>query len=199
MSHSEAPEIPLHDAPQINHEAPEVSPRTPNGPDDYPHGHSASILAGDDKERRPLKAVQKRRSSVSPTVDDPGTETGSAITSSVSGKPSGTRGHTGCPASNGTTYSSHYASKFQILCNKQWSHSLNDISNPSAADLEQCMEQCALWNAANAPTSTCHVAVYKFIWTQMGRHNCWLKNVSRSAIYPAFKDVTVASGALLPL
>ena len=58
---SEAPEIPLHEAPEINHEAPELARTTPAGPDDCSPGQSASTLSGGDNEGRTLKIVQKRR------------------------------------------------------------------------------------------------------------------------------------------
>ena len=61
MLHSEAPEIPLHEAPEINHEAPELARTTPTGPDDYSPGHSASTLGRGDKEGRTSKVVQKRK------------------------------------------------------------------------------------------------------------------------------------------
>lgn len=61
MSHSEAPEIPLHEAPEINHEAPELARTTPTGPDDYSPGFSASTLNEGKNEGRTLKIVQKRR------------------------------------------------------------------------------------------------------------------------------------------
>lgn len=66
MLHSEAPEIPLHEAPEINHEAPELVRTTRSDPDDYSPGNSASTFEGKIVARTSKTAQKRKRCGLSP-------------------------------------------------------------------------------------------------------------------------------------
>ncbi len=78
-------------------------------------------------------------------------------------------GYTGCPVNNSTNYTSHYGSKFQRLCNLEWSYGDDDLNSVLAGTFDLCMDQCAMWNIAYGKKSICRGAIYVFTFPTPGK------------------------------
>lgn len=61
MSYSGAPELALHEAPEVHHEAPELTRTTVAEPNGYSHGDMASNLSDGYIQGQPSKKLRERR------------------------------------------------------------------------------------------------------------------------------------------
>lgn len=78
-----------------------------------------------------------------------------------------------------------------------WAWGGSDLANPATANLQQCMDHCALWNDAYAPDSICYLAVFGKQYTDTAYKNCWMKSVPLGGEFTMIDDPTVAAGMLL--